>query len=82
MAVAATNEHRESHIRSLLKGFTWRFVATGTTIGITFLVTGKIDTAIKVGAIEFAAKIFIYYLHERAWQIIPRGSVRSWFGDR
>jgi len=73
---------RESHVRSLLKGLTWRFVATGTTIGITYAVTGKIDTAIKVGAIEFLAKIVIYYMHERAWQLVPRGRVRSWYGRR
>jgi uncharacterized membrane protein len=26
------------------------------------------------------AKIFIYYLHERAWQAVPRGTIRSWLG--
>lgn len=75
--VAEATAHRESHVRSLLKGFTWRIVATGTTMGITYMVTGKLDTAVKVGAIEFAAKIFIYYLHERAWQIVPRGTFRK-----
>ena len=30
--------------------------------------------------IEFFGKIGIYYLHERAWQAIPRGHVRPGLG--
>ena len=77
-----TSVQTESHLRSILKGFTWRIVATSTTITITYLITGKIDTAIKVGAIEFVGKIFIYYLHERLWQIVPRGRIRKIFSKR
>ncbi|HPG09230.1 MAG TPA: DUF2061 domain-containing protein [Saprospiraceae bacterium] len=69
----------ESHARSILKGFTWRIVATSTTIAITYFITGKVETAVKVGALEFVGKIFIYYLHERAWMLVPRGTIRSWF---
>ena len=57
----------ESHTRSLLKGITWRVVATLTTIAIAWLVTGDVPAALKIGLIEVFAKIAIYYLHERAW---------------
>ncbi len=67
---------KESHLRSLLKGFTWRIVATSTTITIAWIITGEVGDALKIGGIEFIAKILIYYLHERAWQIVPRGAVR------
>ena len=68
---------KESHLRSILKGVTWRILATTTTITIAFFITGEIVDALKIGAIEFVGKIFIYYLHERAWQMIPRGKIRQ-----
>ena len=67
---------RESHVRSLLKGVTWRLVATFTTIVIAWFVTGEIDFALQIGAIEVFAKIAIFYFHERAWQLVPRGTIR------
>ena len=67
----------ESHVRSILKALSWRFVATFTTIIIAWVFTGEIDTALKVGAVEFLLKFLIYYLHERAWQLVPRGTIRG-----
>lgn len=61
------NNH-DSHIRSLLKGITWRVLATLTTVVIAWMVIGDVTVALEIGAIEVVAKIFIYYLHERAWQ--------------
>jgi uncharacterized membrane protein len=71
---------KESHLRSVIKGFTWRIVATTTTIIIAYIITGEVGVALSIGAIEFVGKIFIYYLHERIWQAIPRGGVRKYFG--
>ena len=68
--------HRESHLRSILKGLTWRTVATVTTMVIAWGVTGKVDLALQIGSIEVFAKIAIYYAHERAWQLVPRGTIR------
>ena len=68
---------RESHIRSILKTISWRILATSTTITIAYFVFGDISSALKVGGIEFIAKMIIYYAHERVWQIAPRGSVRK-----
>ena len=75
--MSETPIQKESHLRSVLKGITWRVIATSTTITIAYFITGQIGDALKIGAIEFVGKIFIYYLHERAWQIIPRGKIRS-----
>jgi uncharacterized membrane protein len=69
----------ESHLRSILKALSWRFVATFSTIVIAWFFTGEIDTALKVGAVEFVLKFLIYYLHERAWQLVPRGTIRGMF---
>lgn len=69
--------HKESHLRSILKGLTWRIIATSTIITIAYLTTGDITMALEIGFIEFFIKLLLYYLHERAWQMAPRGFVRS-----
>ena len=70
----------ESHIRSIVKGITWRVIASTTILIITYLTTGEMDTAFKVAGIEFFIKLLLYYLHERAWLMLPRGTMRKWFG--
>ena len=62
---------RESRIRSLAKALSWRIVATLTTSIIAYVITGRLDTAIAIGSIEFVLKFFIYYFHERTWALIP-----------
>ncbi len=64
---------RESRSRSLLKGLTWRFIATATTILIAWVITGDTKVALEIGLIEVFAKIGVYYLHERAWGRMPMG---------
>ena len=71
---------KESHIRSILKGLSWRFVATATLIALAYFKTGDITFALELGAIEFVVKFLLYYLHERAWQLVPRGGIRKMFG--
>ena len=61
----------DSHLRSLSKAFSWRIVATLTTAVIAYFVTGDVQAAVMIGGVEFVLKFFIYYLHERAWQMIP-----------
>ena len=68
---------RESHTRSVLKGVTWRFVASATTYVISWRVTGDVSASLLIMSIEFFAKVFIYYLHERVWQLVPRGTIRG-----
>ena len=64
---------RETRTRSLLKGVTWRALATLTTILIAWAITGNITIALEIGAFEVVAKIIVYYLHERAWQQVTVG---------
>ena len=73
---------KDSHIRSVLKGVSWRIIATTTTTTIAWLATGDVTTALTIGGFEFFIKLFVYYLHERAWLLVPEGSVRKWFGLR
>ena len=73
---------KESHFRSILKGLTWRVIASAAIFIITYMTTGEMNTAVKVTSIEFPVKLLLYYLHERGWQAIPRGSIRSMFKSK
>lgn len=63
---------KSSHIRSILKGISWRFVALVDTILVVLFITCllgdcSIGDAMKIGALEFLFKLTIFYFHERAW---------------
>ncbi len=64
---------REGHGRSFIKAVSWRTVGTIDTFVISFFVTGKVSIAGGIASIEVVTKILIYYLHERAWSMIPWG---------
>ena len=73
---------RASHIRSILKGISWRIVATTDTILVVLLVTCisgecSIESAIKIGAAEFLVKLAVYYIHERIWEIYRKAGDTS-----
>ena len=62
----------ESHERSLVKGISWRIIATTDTFLVVFFITCMLDqcsveNALKIGVIEFFLKLLIYYTHERVW---------------
>ena len=54
--------------RSIIKAFSWRIVATLTTVVIAYAITGKIDVALEIGASEFVLKIMVYAAHEKIWE--------------
>ncbi len=70
---------KESHVRSVIKGITWRIVGTLDTMILSYIFTGNVKIAAAIGGTEVLTKIILYYFHERAWQLIPRGTVRNWF---
>ena len=70
---------KESHARSLLKGISWRIVATFDTIVVvmlaTWLMTGtpSLGHALAIGLSEFLIKFLVYYFHERIWESLRTG---------
>lgn len=70
-------KNKESHLRSVLKGVTWRVLGTIDTMVISYFITGSWKFALSIGSIEVVSKLVLYYLHERAWQLVPRGTVRK-----
>lgn len=73
---------KESHLRSVLKGVSWRVVGTLDTMVLSYVFTGSLKIAAAIGGTEVITKIFLYYLHERAWQLAPRGTIREWWQSR
>lgn len=64
---------KETHLRSFIKGVTWRIFGTVSTILISFLVTKDIRIAGTIGGLEFITKILLFYFHERLWGVINFG---------
>ncbi|MBC8326448.1 MAG: DUF2061 domain-containing protein [Verrucomicrobia subdivision 3 bacterium] len=77
-STAATEVIRESRLRSVLKGLSWRILATLITALIAYFWSKDVRLAIMIALVEFPAKFLIYYLHERAWAQMPLGTVRTW----
>jgi uncharacterized membrane protein len=73
---SADYQEGDRHIKSILKAISWRIVGTLDTIMISYLLTGKIQVALSIGSVEVFSKMFLYYLHERAWNAIHWGRVR------
>ena len=77
-----TKIKRESHLRSILKGISWRIIATSDTILVVLLVTCltgmcSIENALKIGFLEFFIKLGVYYFHERIWQFSFKDGIVS-----
>lgn len=60
----------KSHIKSFIKGITYRLYSTVITILISFGVTGSTKSAFAIGGVELFVKVFTYYIHERVWNYI------------
>jgi uncharacterized membrane protein len=72
---------KEQHYRSAVKGISWRVLATLDTIFLSWLFTGQIATALKIGGIEVFTKIGLFYLHERLWMLLKFGTVHTRLED-
>ncbi|SFV57203.1 Adenylylsulfate kinase [hydrothermal vent metagenome] len=59
--------YKETNKRSIVKGISWRLIATSTTILIVYFFFDRLDLAIAAGMIESVLKIGLYWLHERVW---------------
>ena len=63
----------ETHGRSLVKAVSWRATGSIDTFVLSWLITGNLGFAGSIASIEVFTKITLYYLHERAWSVIPFG---------
>ena len=65
---------QDQHLRSIIKGASWRMVGTMDTIFLSYIFTGQIGKALNIGAIEVFTKIFLFWLHERIWMRLKFGT--------
>ena len=68
--------YKETNIRSIAKGVSWRIVATTTTIIIVYIFFGRLDLAIAAGLLETVLKVALYWAHERIWMKVRWGKKR------
>ena len=61
------NALKKSRRRSAFKTITWRIVATTDTFLISWFITGEWTLAGGIASIEIGTKMYLYYIHERAW---------------
>lgn len=63
----------ETKRRSVVKALSWRVLAAVITTSVAFVMTGQLDFAAKVGIIDTAIKLGVYFMHERIWNRIDYG---------
>jgi len=65
--------YKDTNKRSIVKGLSWRAVATTTTTVIVYVFFGRLDLAIAAGMIETVLKVGLYWGHERIWHKVRWG---------
>lgn len=65
----------ETHLRSVVKGMSWRLVATMVTTIVVYIYSGELAAAAIVGSLDAIVKIGLYWGHERIWQRIHWGRI-------
>ena len=63
----------DTNKRHIIKTFSWRGVGTLDTILFGWLITGNPFTGLKIGGIETASKMLLYFAHEKLWYKINFG---------
>lgn len=64
----------ETHVRTIVKGISYRVLASVLTFGLTYLLTNSIAIATALGSLEAASKLVLFWIHERLWQRIRWGA--------
>lgn len=54
--------------KSFLKTITWRICSSFTTFTIVFMFTKQFAMSFGIIALEIIIKLFLYFMHERAWE--------------
>jgi len=67
---------KDKRSRSLLKAISWRITGTIDTIVISYLITGQARWAFSIGFVELFTKVFLYFVHERAWDRVSFGRAK------
>lgn len=67
----------EGYGRNGAKAVTWRMIGFIDTVVLSLIFTGSATLAISIGGLEVITKISLYVFHERLWQRLRFGLVRT-----
>jgi uncharacterized membrane protein len=71
---------RERPIKSIVKTITWRVIASATTFTLAYFFfqddPQATEKATGVALAESAIKMFLYFFHERAWNVVRWGKMK------
>ena len=67
----------ESHVRTIMKALSWRFIASLVTFTVAWIVTGELAFAAEIGIADTLIKLGAYYLHERTWMRVAFGTLKK-----
>tara|TARA_R110000744_G_scaffold339464_1_gene444632 strand:- start:796 stop:1005 length:210 start_codon:yes stop_codon:yes gene_type:complete len=56
-----------SYRRHIAKTISWRIIGTLDTMILSSIITGSWTIGLTIGGVEVITKMFLYFLHERAW---------------
>lgn len=68
-----SSNESDSHLRSVVKGLSYRLIGTAFTTAMSFVMTGSVRTAALIGTAEVTTKVLLFWGHERVWQRISWG---------
>ncbi len=60
---------KDTNFRSITKGVSWRLFASLDTFLLSWLIFGNYVDAGSIALLEVITKVFLYYLHERLWNV-------------
>lgn len=62
----------DTHGKSIAKAVSWRALGSLDTFVVAFLFTGHAGSAGGIALFEVLTKSVLYYVHERAWVVLPK----------
>ena len=66
-----------SHVRHVMKSFSWRFIGSLDTTMISYIMTGNLKLSVSIAGAEVITKIILYYFHERIWHRSNFGLIKE-----
>jgi adenylylsulfate kinase len=63
----------EKHGRSIAKAVSYRVVSIVIDLTLVFALTKKVELTLGIVLLSNTASIFVYYFHERAWNVVHLG---------
>ena len=59
--------------RSFVKALSYRIWGTLSSVAVVYVITKNASLSITIAFWETVVKIFIYYVHERGWNMVQWG---------